>query len=301
MTGGWGSLGRAHALALSARGTSVVVNDLGNAMKGAGASQGPADAVVNEIRTAGGNAVASYADVSSLDGAQDIVATAIETFGQLDAVINNAGTYLLGSFQEVPVDDFRALVDVHLLPVSCPARGNSPSVTCPVFELLMGKAGKPLPTVADKERPRVEEEDAPPVDFLPEICRQHSVSLNVEDGIQGKQGFAYRSKEWDAFHKHARNSIESLNAGIKDPERKPSVSRPAAGYEDSPPPRCSSPCCSPTSTCGRSRRSYTTSVQPKRRPTPANHPARSPFVAVTASGTTHTPRPHPASPCWSSS
>ncbi|WP_157155907.1 hypothetical protein [Diaminobutyricimonas sp. LJ205] len=102
-------------------------------------------------------------------------------------------------------------------PVSCPARGNSPTVTCPVFELLMGKAGKPLPTVADKERPRVEEEDAPPIDFLPEICRQHSVSLNVQDGIQGKQGFAYRSKEWDAFHKHARNSIESLNAGIKDP------------------------------------------------------------------------------------
>ena len=102
-------------------------------------------------------------------------------------------------------------------PVSCPARGNSPTVTCPVFELLMEKEGKALPKVADKPRPRIEEEDVPEFDFLPEICRQHSLSLNLEDGIRGKQGFAYRSKEWDRFHKHARNSIESLNAGIKDP------------------------------------------------------------------------------------
>lgn len=102
-------------------------------------------------------------------------------------------------------------------PVSCPARGNSPTVTCPIFELLMEKEGKALPKVADKPRPRIEEEDAPELDFLPEICRQHSLSLNLEDGIRGKQGFAYRSKEWDSFHKHARNSIESLNAGIKDP------------------------------------------------------------------------------------
>jgi len=99
-------------------------------------------------------------------------------------------------------------------PVSCPARGNSPTVTCPVFELLMSQKGEPLPQVADKERPRVDDEDAP--EFIPEICRQHSVSLNAEDGIRGKQGMAYRSKEWDTFHKHARNSIESLNAGIKD-------------------------------------------------------------------------------------
>ena len=99
-------------------------------------------------------------------------------------------------------------------PVSCPARGKSPTVTCPVFELLMKKEGKPLPTVTDKVRPRVEEEDAP--EFLPDICRQHSVSLNKEDGIRGKQGLPYRSEEWDRFHKHARNSIESLNAGIKD-------------------------------------------------------------------------------------
>ena len=102
-------------------------------------------------------------------------------------------------------------------PVSCPARGSSPTVTCPIFELLMEREGKALPKVADKPRPRVDEEDAPELDFLPEICRQHSLSLNLEDGIRGKQGFAYRSKEWDRFHKHARNSIESLNAGIKDP------------------------------------------------------------------------------------
>lgn len=114
VTGAGGVLGRAHAMALSARGMSVVVNDLGNAMEGAGHSQGPADAVVQEIRSAGGSAVASYGDVSSLTGARDIVATAIDTFGRLDAVVNNAGTYLLGPFDEVPVEDFRALVDVHL-------------------------------------------------------------------------------------------------------------------------------------------------------------------------------------------
>lgn len=99
-------------------------------------------------------------------------------------------------------------------PVSCPARGKSPTVTCPLYELLMERDNKALPKVADKERPRVEEEDVP--EFVPEICRQHSVSMNAEDGIRNKQGMAYRSKEFDRFHKHARNSIESLNAGIKD-------------------------------------------------------------------------------------
>ena len=101
-------------------------------------------------------------------------------------------------------------------PVSCPARGNSPTVTCPIFELLMERDRKTLPTVADKERPRVEDEDAPNLDFLPKICRQHSVSLQIEDDLRTSQGFQYKSKEWHEFHKHARNSIEGLNGNAKD-------------------------------------------------------------------------------------
>ena len=124
-------------------------------------------------------------------------------------------------------------------PFSCPARGNSPTVTCAVLELLMTKTGKTLPKVADKERPRVPEEFAPK--FVPAICRQHSVSLNKEDGIRGEQGLPYRSKEWDKFHKHARNSIESLNAGVKDSREhrrcrasaRPRVRR-RAGFRDLP-------------------------------------------------------------------
>lgn len=101
-------------------------------------------------------------------------------------------------------------------PVSCPARGNSPTVTCPIFELLMEREGKTLPIVADKDRPRVEEEDAPDFDNLPKICQQHSVTLRQEDDIRTSQGFQYKSEEWDVFHDHARNSIEGLNGNGKN-------------------------------------------------------------------------------------
>ena len=87
----------------------------------------------------------------------------------------------------------------------CPAIGPSPTVTCPLRELLK--------TVADKPRPHVDDEDLP--SFADKICTQHSVSFNQEDGLREKQAFDYRSPEWDTFHKHARNSIESLNAGVK--------------------------------------------------------------------------------------
>jgi hypothetical protein len=101
-------------------------------------------------------------------------------------------------------------------PVSCPARGNSPTVTCPIFELLMERDGKTLPSIADKERPRVEDDDAPDLDFLPKICRQHSVTLQKEDDLRTSQGFQYKSDEWEEFHTHARNSIEGLNGNAKD-------------------------------------------------------------------------------------
>ena len=100
-------------------------------------------------------------------------------------------------------------------PVSCPARGNSPTATCPIYELLMEREGKKLPTVTDKPRPRVELEDAPDIDHLPAICRQHSVSLNAADDARTAQGMPYMSEEWAEFHTYARNSIESVNADIK--------------------------------------------------------------------------------------
>lgn len=101
-------------------------------------------------------------------------------------------------------------------PVSCPARSNSPTVTCPIYELLMERDGKALPEVADKERTRVDKADAPKMDTLPKICRQHSVTLQQEDDIRTSQGFQYKSDEWHEFHKHARNSIEGLNGNSKD-------------------------------------------------------------------------------------
>ncbi len=91
VTGAGKGLGRAEALGLVARGASVVVNDLGTAIDGQGASQAPADAVVAEIKKAGGRAVASYASVADPEGAESIIKSAVDNFGRLDVLINNAG------------------------------------------------------------------------------------------------------------------------------------------------------------------------------------------------------------------
>ncbi|TFC16536.1 hypothetical protein [Cryobacterium glucosi] len=87
----------------------------------------------------------------------------------------------------------------------CPALGPSPTVTCPLRELLK--------TVTDKTRPGVESDDLP--DFADKICSQHSVSFDTAKNIRQAQAFEYGTKEWDEFHTHARNSIESLNEQIK--------------------------------------------------------------------------------------
>jgi len=92
------------------------------------------------------------------------------------------------------------------VPMMCPALGDSPTVTCPLRELSK--------KAIDKERPGVENDDLP--DFMDRICKQHSVSFDQNDGLRQRQAFPYKSKEWDEFHKHARNSIESLNDQVKD-------------------------------------------------------------------------------------
>ncbi len=91
VTGAGKGLGRAEAIELAAQGARVVVNDLGTAIDGSGTSRGPADEVVAEIKKAGGTAVPSYASVAEAEGAESIIDTAVESFGGIDVLVNNAG------------------------------------------------------------------------------------------------------------------------------------------------------------------------------------------------------------------
>jgi (3R)-3-hydroxyacyl-CoA dehydrogenase / 3a,7a,12a-trihydroxy-5b-cholest-24-enoyl-CoA hydratase / enoyl-CoA hydratase 2 len=114
VTGAGGGLGRSHALMLASRGAKVVVNDLGGAVDGSGKSSNAADKVVDEIKAAGGQAVANYDGVDTMEGAQKIVATAKEAFGKLDIVINNAGILRDVSFVKMTEDDWNKVMQVHL-------------------------------------------------------------------------------------------------------------------------------------------------------------------------------------------
>lgn len=111
VTGAGGGLGRSHALLLASRGAKVVVNDLGSSMKGDGSSASAADAVVDEIKAAGGEAVANY---DSVEHGDKIVQTAIEVFGKLDIVINNAGILRDVSFAKMTDEDWIKIHQVHL-------------------------------------------------------------------------------------------------------------------------------------------------------------------------------------------
>src|SRR3546814_19603555 len=92
VTGAGGGLGRSHALDLAKRGALVVVNDLGGTTDGTGSSESAAQKVVDEIKAAGGEAVASYDSVATPEGGANIVKTAVDTFGSIDNIINNPGT-----------------------------------------------------------------------------------------------------------------------------------------------------------------------------------------------------------------
>jgi 3-hydroxyacyl-CoA dehydrogenase/3a,7a,12a-trihydroxy-5b-cholest-24-enoyl-CoA hydratase len=112
VTGGGGSLGRAYATAFAQRGASVVVNDLGGDTTGHGASQGPADIVADAIRQVGGKAVANY---DSVEQGERIVQYALDTYGRIDVVINNAGILRDVSFHKITDEDWDAIYRVHLL------------------------------------------------------------------------------------------------------------------------------------------------------------------------------------------
>jgi NAD(P)-dependent dehydrogenase (short-subunit alcohol dehydrogenase family) len=115
VTGAGGGLGRSHALALAARGAKVVVTDLGVARDGSGSSHSPAEAVVAEIVTAGGEAIANGASVTDPDAVKAMVAEATDRWGSVDILVNNAGVLRDKTFAKMEIEDFRFVVDVHLM------------------------------------------------------------------------------------------------------------------------------------------------------------------------------------------
>ncbi|MGQ0848291.1 MAG: SDR family NAD(P)-dependent oxidoreductase [Actinomycetota bacterium] len=115
ITGAGGGLGRIYALSLARRGARVVINDLGGSVDGSGADRRAADRVAEEIREAGGEAVANYESVASPDGGEAIVRAALEAFGTVDIVVSNAGILRDRSFANLTVDDLDGVVSTHLL------------------------------------------------------------------------------------------------------------------------------------------------------------------------------------------
>ena len=115
VTGAGGGLGRQHALALAARGARVVVNDLGGTLDGNGATPTAALAVVEEIRAAGGQAMASGASVTDAAAVQAMIDEAMTAWGRIDILVNNAGILRDKSFSKMTLDDFRLVVEVHLM------------------------------------------------------------------------------------------------------------------------------------------------------------------------------------------
>ena len=114
VTGGGRGLGRAYALLLASRGAKVVVNDPGVTMSGDATDEGPADAVVREIKAAGGEAVANLDSVATPAGGKAIIDAALSSFGRIDILIHNAGNIRRGTLTELSYEDFEASLDVHL-------------------------------------------------------------------------------------------------------------------------------------------------------------------------------------------
>jgi len=132
ITGAGAGLGRAYALELAKRGAKVVVNDLGGSRDGSGkGSSSPAGKVVKEIKKAGGEAVANYDNVATPEGGESIVKTALDTFGTVDILINNAGILRDKSFLKMEPENWKAVMDVHL--------NGAYNVTRPAFKVMKEK------------------------------------------------------------------------------------------------------------------------------------------------------------------
>ena len=115
VTGAGGGLGRAHALLLASRGARVLVNDLGGDVAGVGRSSEAAESVAREIRAAGGEAIANGASVTEPDEVAAMVAEAVNAWGTVDILVNNAGILRDKTFAKMPLEDFRLVVEVHLM------------------------------------------------------------------------------------------------------------------------------------------------------------------------------------------
>ncbi len=119
VTGAGSGLGKSHALEFARRGGQVVVNDLGGNVDGTGAGSAAADLVVKEIEESGGTAVANYDSVSTPEGGQGIVQTALDNFGRVDVLINNAGILRDRSFAKMSTEEVESVLDVHLKGAFC--------------------------------------------------------------------------------------------------------------------------------------------------------------------------------------
>ena len=128
VTGAGGGLGRSHALLLASRGARVVVNDLGGSRDGTGAGTSMADQVVAEIKKAGGEAVADYHGVDTAEGGEAIVKTALDAFGKVDILINNAGILRDRAFHNLTEEDWDKVLAVHLK--------GAYNVTQPAFRIM---------------------------------------------------------------------------------------------------------------------------------------------------------------------
>jgi NAD(P)-dependent dehydrogenase (short-subunit alcohol dehydrogenase family) len=132
VTGAGAGLGRTYALELAKRGAKVVVNDLGGARDGSGSGTSAADEVVEEIKAAGGAAVANYDSVATIEGGENIVKTAVDNFGKVDILINNAGILRDKSFVKISEEEWDIVVAVHLRGAFC--------VTQPAFRIMKDNA-----------------------------------------------------------------------------------------------------------------------------------------------------------------
>ncbi|MEY4115400.1 MAG: hypothetical protein RIQ32_159, partial [Actinomycetota bacterium] len=138
VTGSGRGIGREHALSLAKHGAFVVVNDLGAGVDGKGGDASPAQQVVNEIEAMGGKAIANGDDISSWDGAERLIKTAVETFGDLHAVVNNAGILRDRMLANMSEEEWDAVIKVHLKGTFAPSRHAA------AYWRDQSKAGKPV-------------------------------------------------------------------------------------------------------------------------------------------------------------